>query len=145
MPFVTKNAELQRQYKQKEAELNDRQEAIEAKDNALKQKEEDLLSNELALDELLKEAKRPEEEFKKLEQENQRLKNKLANENEKYKQQEAKRIGEIEILKKKMRNSGKTFANIKKRSKAFLKIWKQVTPSGKHTNSKSSNYLKSMN
>ncbi len=101
MPFVTKNAELQRQYKQKEAELNDRQEAIEAKDNALKQKEEDLLSNELALDELLKEAKRPEEEFKKLEQENQRLKNKLANENEKYKQQEAKRIGEIEILKKK--------------------------------------------
>jgi hypothetical protein len=101
IPFVTKNSELQRQYRQKLDELDHRQEAIEARENSLKNKEEDLLSSEVALEELLNEAKRPEEEFKKLANENQRIKNELANERINYKKQEAKRIGEIEILNKK--------------------------------------------
>jgi chromosome segregation ATPase len=101
IPFVTKNSELQRQYRQKLDELDHRQEAIEARENSLKNKEEDLLSSEVALEELLNEAKRPEEEFKKLENENQRLKNELTNERINYKQQDAKRISEIEILKQK--------------------------------------------
>ena len=101
IPFVTKNSELQRQYRQKLDELDHRQEAIEARENSLKNKEEDLLSSEVALEELLNDAKRPEEEFKKLENENQRLKNELTNERINYKQQDAKRISEIEILKQK--------------------------------------------
>jgi predicted nucleic acid-binding Zn-ribbon protein len=119
MPFVTKNTDHQRHYKQRQTELDERQTAVEAKENDLKQKEEELLSNRINHDELLKENIRIEKSFKKIEEENYRLKNKLANEIKNFKTMEAKHLGEIGIIEKEKSELRK---NIRKHKKEIKSI-----------------------
>jgi hypothetical protein len=119
MPFVTKNTDHQRHYKQRQTELDERQTAVEAKENDLKQKEEELLSNRINHDELLKENIRIEKSFKKIEEENYRLKNKLANEIKNFKKMEAKHLGEIGIIEKEKSELRK---NIRKHKKEIKSI-----------------------
>jgi hypothetical protein len=93
--FVTQQSALQLRIKQQESDLKERQSLIDSKEKIIQLKEDSLLLNERALDELLKEAKRPEEEFKKLEAENLQIITELEYERGKYKLQDEKRKSEI--------------------------------------------------
>jgi hypothetical protein len=73
LPFVTQHRSKRDEHIKRENDFKEQAEQLAAKDEQLQQRDQQLTRNEAALDELLKEARRPEENFNELRRQNQEL------------------------------------------------------------------------